>query len=175
MLLLLALRNPVSSAQTPLLHQWESRVQSASASGAVRVAGSTPRLLPLLTHSGVASAAQGRVPAEPRPSSKAVLQGGWRAALPSWGQRPPAQPQVTAWLGPGPLEVCDRPPWGGGPHFLSTLQVGSREAYRIWWVRKLGPGLKSAQTTDAELFGRDRLAPAWSGEGGGGVARPGEA
>ena len=54
--------------------------------------------------------------------------------------------------------------WTARP--FHTLQVGSREAYRIWWVRKLRPG---AQVR------RARLGPAWSGQGTGGVARPGEA
>ena len=103
-----------------------------------------------------------------------VLQQGCPAgageqSFPSWG-RCPRLPSLRSQPG------WDRAPWGECvtvPHTrrwtarpFHTLQVGSREAYRIWWVRKLRPG---AQVR------RARLGPAWSGQGTGGVARPGEA
>ena len=170
----------MSSARLPLLHQWESRGPERRRIQAVRGAGSTPRLLPLLKH----SAAQGRVPAEHGPPARLSCRG-WRAVLPLLGTAStPAQPQVTAWLGPGPLGgVCDRPlhgeedltsflhPASGQQGGLSNL-VGQETEARS----------SSQQTTDAELLRKRQTWPSleWRGWRGcgqtrGGVARPEEA
>ena len=158
----------MSSAQLPLLHQRESRGLGRRRIRAVRAAGTgpTPRLLPLLTHSGAASAAEGRVPGEHGPPARLSCRG-WRAVLPLLGTvSTPAQPQVTTRLAPGPVGgVCDRPPHEevdltSFPHPAGGQQGGLSNLVG----QETGQELK-LEEPDLAQPGVDRAEGAWPGQG----------
>ena len=128
--------------------------------------GPTPRLLPLLTLSGAASAAEGRVPGEHGPPARLSCRG-WRAVLPLLGTvSTPAQPQVTTRLAPGPVGgVCDRPPHEevdltSFPHPAGGQQGGLSNLVG----QETGQELK-LEEPDLAQPGVDRAEGAWPGQG----------
>lgn len=162
----------MSSAQLALFHQRETRGPERRRIRAVLAAGPgpPPRLRPLRTHSRAASAGQGRVPGEHGPP--ATLSGrGWRAVLLLLGTTStPAQPQVTAQLGPGPVGgVCDCPPRGEAGLTSFPHHAGGQPGDLLPLVgQETEARSSSQQTTDAELLWKSQTWPSlgWTGQRG---------